>query len=172
MKMNVMRVILAGGLILLMAACSTKNPTENATPVPATPDAQVEASQALQTYFDDLNRGDYEAAVTLYGGSYDWLSSMNPDIDPNDHVALFSQGCQFNGFVCMRTLSIKFDSQPSANEFVFVVEFQNADGTLFIQGPCCGEDETTSPPVSEFKYTVSRIVSGAYHVMEMPPYVP
>ena len=172
MKMNLMRVILAGGLILLMAACSAKMPTQNTTSAPATPDYRAEASQALQTFFDDLNRGDYEAAVSLYGGSYDWLSSMNPDIDSSDHVALFSQGCQFNGFVCMRTLSIKFDSQPSANEFVFVVQFQNADGTLFVQGPCCGEDETTSPPVSEFKYTVTRTESGTYQVMEMPPYVP
>ena len=172
MKMNVIRVILAGGLILLMAACSAKTSMESATPIPAIPDYQAEASQALQTFFDDLNRGDYEAAVALYGGSYEWLSGMNPDIDPNDHVALFSQGCQFNGFVCIHTLSIKFDSQPSAKEYVFVVQFQNADGPLFVQGPCCGEDETTSPPVSEFKYTVTRTESGIYQGMEMPPYVP
>ncbi len=172
MNTNVMRAILAIGLILLMAACSAKPPTESTAPVPATPDYRLEASQALQTFFNDLNRGDYEAAVALYGGSYEWLSGMNPDIDPNDHVALFSQGCQFNGFVCMRTMLISFKSQPSATEFVFGVQFQNADGSLFVQGPCCGEDETASTHVSEFKYTVTRTDSGAYLVMEMPPYVP
>jgi hypothetical protein len=172
MKKNVMRAILAGGLILLVAACSAKTPTGIATSVPATPDYRAEANQALQTFFDDLNRGDYDAAVALYGGSYDWLSSMNPDIDSGDHVSLFKQGCRFNGFKCLKTMKVTFDSQPSPNEFVFLVQFQNADGTLFVQGPCCGEDETTSPPVSEFKYTVTRTEAGLYLVMSEPPYVP
>jgi hypothetical protein len=69
-------------------------------------------------------------------------------------------------------MKITFDSQPSPDEFVFIVQFQNADGTQFIQGPCCGEDATTSPPVSEFKYTVTKTENGSYLVMDMPPYVP
>jgi len=172
MKTKAIRIILVCALIFLMVACSVKTPTQSATPIPATSDTRAEASQALQTFFEDLNVGDYKNAAALYGGSYDWLSSMNPDIDPADHVSLFKQGCQLNGFQCLKILRVTFDSQPSTNDFIFVVQFQNADGTLFVQGPCCGEDETTSPPVSEFKYTVTRTDSGNYLVMDRPPYVP
>lgn len=167
MKMNVMRVILTGGLILLMAACSGKTPTESATP-----DFQAEAAAALQTYFNDLHSGDYAGAVALYDGDYGWLTAMNPDIDPTDHVALLTNGCRNNGFQCLEPLQITFSSQPAENQFIFFVKFKNPDGTQFIQGPCCGEDETTSPPVVEFAYTVTRNEAGEYRVFELPPYVP
>lgn len=157
-------------LVVLLAALSTGCTGKTPAEVQNTP--QDEAAVALQNYFDDLHSGDYAAAVALYGGDYEWLTAMNPDIDPADHVALFTNGCRNNGFQCLELLKITFSSQPSENEYMFFVQFKNADGTHFVQGPCCGEDETTSPPVSEFAYTVTRNEAGEYQVLELPPYVP
>jgi hypothetical protein len=157
-------------LVALLAATLTGCSGKTSTDVQSNP--QDEAAAALQNYFDDLHSEDYDGAVALYGGDYEWLIAMNPDIDPADHAALFTNGCRNNGFQCLQPLKITFSSQSSEDEFIFFVQFQNADGTQFVQGPCCGEDETTSPPVSEFNYTVTRNEAGDYQVFELPPYVP
>jgi hypothetical protein len=151
-------------LVIVLSACSAV-PTQQKND-------QNEAASALQSFFESLHKGDYESAAAIYGGSYDWVATMNPDIDLTDHVALFRNGCANNGFQCLETLKITFDSQPSATEFIFKVLFQNADGSLFVQGPCCGQTEAESPSVSDFKYTVTKTESGQYLVMDMPPYVP
>jgi hypothetical protein len=130
------------------------------------------ARQALSDFFDALNRGDYAAADILYGGSYETLATMNPDVPAGEHTTLWKQGCQFNGFQCLKIKEFLLSEQVDGNTFHFVVQFQNADGSLFVQGPCCGEDETSMPPVSEFGYEVRRSASGQLQVMDMPPYVP
>jgi hypothetical protein len=56
--------------------------------------------------------------------------------------------------------------------YVFQVEFNNPDGSLFVLGPCCGASETEMPPVSQFEYGVARNADGKFLVMELPPYVP
>ncbi|MCI0551542.1 MAG: hypothetical protein L0287_11345, partial [Anaerolineae bacterium] len=56
--------------------------------------------------------------------------------------------------------------------YIFQVEFNNADGTLFVRGPCCGANETEMPPVSQFEYRVSMTAPGKFTVMDLPPYVP
>ena len=58
------------------------------------------------------------------------------------------------------------------DSYIFQVEFNNPDGSLFVLGPCCGADETEMPPVSQFEYTVSRKAEGKFVVMNTPPYVP
>ncbi len=156
-------------LTFVLAACG---PIAEIPLPTATLDNSQLARQALIGFFEALNRGDYAAAERLFGDDYEILTSMNPDISASEHVALWKQGCQFNGFQCLKIKEIVSAEQVNENTFRFVVHFQNADGTLFIQGPCCGEDPTSVPPVSEFKYEVRRNDKGMFQVMDMPPYVP
>jgi hypothetical protein len=154
--------------LFILSACAGPG---TLAPPPAL-DHREAASQVLSSFFEALNRSDYAAAARLYGGSYETLATMNPDIPADDHVALWKQGCQFNGLQCLKIKEILLSEQVDENTFHFIVKFQNADGSLFTQGPCCGEDETSMPPVSEFGYEVRRNANGQLQVMDMPPYVP
>lgn len=131
-----------------------------------------QAQQALQNYFLALKQGDYARALEFYGGDFEVLSGYNPDIPEEDQLALMEAGCRYNGLVCsLLVMEILEEEQISPTEYQFTVRFANPDGSLFEQGPCCGEDPTASPPVSEFKYTVVK--SGdRFLVQELPVYVP
>ena len=152
----------------LFTSCSSSQPTEIPT---APPDDQL-ARQTLADFINALHSGQYEEAARLYGGSYEMHISQNPDLDPQDHAALFQNACSNNGFMCLQTLTIEEEPSLSDTEFTFMVQFQNADGSQFIQGPCCGESETDSPPISDFPFRVVKDPSGNMLVLDMVPYVP
>lgn len=153
--------------VLLLSACAPAAPA----PTPASADGQ--AAQALTDFFAALNRGDYSAAEALFGDDYEVLTGMNSgSIPASDHLALWKQACQSNGFQCLKIKEIVSSEKVDEDTYQLVVHFANADGSLFIQNPCCGEDLTTTPPVSEFKYEVRRNDQGKFQVMDMPPYVP
>lgn len=130
------------------------------------------AIRALTTFFSHLHAGEYEQAAALYGGSYDIMIDHNPEIDTDDHAALFHHACRINGAQCLETGSVVLDEQPSPTKFIFAVEFKNDDGSLFELGPCCGETETDLPPRSVFVYTVKKSTTDKYVVLEMPVYTP
>ncbi len=149
-------------LLSLAAACAPKT----------NPFTDIEkASQALEAFFDRLSNRDYAAAAKLYGGSYDTLVSFNPDLNPSETSALWQSGCQINGLQCLAVRTVKF-SQQSGTEFIFDVEFNNSDGSLFVQGPCCGADESKSPDISQFQVRVQKTDQGQFLVLDMPVYVP
>lgn len=118
-----------------------------------------------------LNTGKYDEAVSLYGGEYEALQVFNPEIEPEDHVALWAWACENQLLQCLQVRSATLQHQEG-DTYVFQVEFSNPDGSLFILGPCCGADETEMPPVSQFEYKVARTAEGRFVVMELPPYVP
>ncbi len=151
-------------LLVLVSAC-TAVPTQKV-------DHQQEALTALQNFFSSLNSGDYASAVALYGGSYEMVAGMNPEVNINDPVSLFTNGCTINGYMCLKIKEAALKEQKSNSEYVFTVKFENPDGSLFVQGPCCGQTEAESPSKSEFLYTVKQNSSGQFVVMDMPPYVP
>ncbi len=150
--------IIICGVLILMAACT------------ASLDESDGARQALTDYFTALNKGDYAAAMALYGGSYELLQEWNPDLDPNDHVALLERGCTQNGLQCLALRSATLEEQ-NGDTFVFTVEFSKPDGSLFVRGPCCGATETEMPSVSQFGFTVVK-VGNRYLVQDLPVYVP
>jgi hypothetical protein len=150
--------IITFGILVLVAACTASLQESDL------------ARQALIDYFNALERGDYAAAAALYGGSYENLQSMNPDVDPNDYTTLLMRGCTQNGLQCLPTRSVSLDEQVG-DSYVFLVEFSNPDGSLFVRGPCCGDSEAEMPSVSQFSYTVVNN-SGKYLVQELPVYVP
>lgn len=141
---------------------------ETPEPRPAATDLD-RARAALQAYFAALHRGNYDEAASLYGGSYEQLSVFNPEIDIDDHAALFEYGCGL--LMCLDIKNIVDEQQLADDTFQFVVEFQNNDGSLFVLGPCCGATEEDMPPMSQFPYTVKKI-DGQFLVQELPVFVP
>src|SRR5688572_8613205 len=129
-----------------------------------------EAEKDLRAYLTDLHAGDYVAAAKLYGGDTSLLQTWNSDIPNADLPTLLERACSQNGLQCLDPRSITYHASEVDGHH-FWVEFNNEDGTMFQQGPCCGE--TTGTPVSMFPFFVEKSLSGdGYVVQDLPPYVP
>lgn len=130
----------------------------------------ADAENTLREYLMALHTGDYVRAAKLYSGDTSLLQTWNPDIPQEDLPALFERACSQNGLQCLAPRSITYRASEVDGHH-FWVEFNNADGTLFQQGPCCGE--TTGTPVSMFPLFVEKSLSSdGYVVQDFPPYVP
>lgn len=119
------------------------------------------AREALQKYFSLLHDGHYAEAVSYYGGDYEVLRDWNPTVARDDYAKLFENGCRVNGLQCLAVKSVVKEQEVSVGEYLFTVEFANADGSLF----------TREPSVGRFDYTV-RKVDGKFLMQELPVYVP
>lgn len=146
---------------------------EKVTIEPAPPPTDEEfAKAAVTVFFTQLQAGDYSLASALYGGSYDVLLDFNPRVAPTDYETLWRNGCSINGLNCLEPRTVTLVEQPSADTFVFDVEFSTREGELFIMGPCCGVTETEQPPVSSFPIRAARGEDGRFRVIDLPPYRP
>lgn len=135
------------------------------------PEAKL-ALQALTDFFAHLQAGRYKEASLLYGGTYDIMLDHNPEINPDDHEALFGNACTINGALCLNISTAKLLNQPSPTEFRFAVEFENPDGSIFALGPCCSDRYPNRQNPKVFIYTVKLDASGKFVVLEMPVYLP
>lgn len=126
-----------------------------------------DAQNALRDYLMALNTGDYPRAAELYSGDISLLQTWNPDAT-DDVPALFERACSQNGLRCLAPRSITYRSSEVDGHH-FWVEFNNPNGTLFLQGSCCGE--TNGPVISRFPFYVEQKQNG-FFVWELPPYVP
>jgi hypothetical protein len=151
---------------IIIAACTPANTTETSS------DGMEKARNALISFFELLNRQEYEKAAALYGGDYQGLQESNILIDPKDHVALLTNGCELNGLQCLQVKRIVDEKVVSLAEYHFTVEFMNQDGSLFVLGPCCGGNATDFPPKSQFAYTVIRDCAEKFLILDLPIYVP
>jgi hypothetical protein len=131
----------------------------------------AKAEIALFDYFNALSTGDYKTADKLYGGEYGILIDMNPIVDPADHITLWKNACQQNGFNCLVILEAKL-VKISGNTFIFEVQFQNKTGELFGLGPCCGEDKSIAEPQTVFTYEVIGRSQNSYFILDLPVYTP
>ncbi|GAB4569918.1 MAG: hypothetical protein Fur0017_15540 [Anaerolineales bacterium] len=131
--------------------------------------AQNEAENTLLTFFSELSNGQYSEAVKLYGGDYENLAGMNPDLSPTDYEALWKRGCEQNGFVCMEVLEIIRVTEGDS-QIEFNVTFKTKDGKRFEFTGCCGE--TLPEPITEWSIQVEKGADGNYKVLSLPPYVP
>lgn len=126
------------------------------------------AEESLEEFFQALSSGNYERAADLYGGETAVLEGYNPDLE-GELAALLERACTLNGFQCLPVRSLTYIGSDVRGGCQFLVEFINPDGTLFRQGPCCG-DETG---LSTSSFLVSLIEQdGSWKVMNLPPYVP
>ena len=160
-------------LTVLLASCSAQPiaPTPTQPAPTSLPSTASEAQDVLVNFLTSLHTGNYAQAVPLYAGDYEALQVFNPEIDPNDPVALWTWVCENQLLQCLEVRSTTF-KKLVGDSYIFQVEFNNPDGSLFVLGPCCGATETEMPPVSQFEFTVSRPAGGKFVVMNTPPYVP
>lgn len=170
--MKWLTVFLFVALALLLTACRPAAPDAAATPNLAPSADEAVAVDALYTFFDKLQAGDYQDAAGYYGGSYDVVQGYNPDVAPDDFATLWRNACSINGFSCLKASTVTLSNRPGEGEYVFDVEFQTREGKRFVLGPCCGADETEQPPVSVFPIRVARGNDGRYRVVDLPPYTP
>lgn len=148
-------------LSILISACS------NLT----SPDPE-NAQTSLLEFITYLNEGSYEKASDLYGGDYEDLLSMNPEIPPKEVVSLWQNACEINGFQCLQARSVSLEEQISITEWKFLVEFTDINGSLFTLGPCCGADADEMPPQTQFEFIVRKTGGGEFLVMTMPIFMP
>jgi len=136
-------------------------------------DVRIQAALAtLKAYFTALTTSNYKETAKLYGGSYDLLAEMNPDLRSDDLNGLWQAYCNRNGGVCNLSIrQVVHKNQISPDTFRFTVELQDPDGSPFQRGPCCGGDPTSNPPESQFEFTVKQ-QGERYLVMDLPVYVP
>lgn len=118
-----------------------------------------------------LHTKSYAEVAPLYGGEYEALQVFNPEIEPNDHVGLWTWACDHQLLQCLEVRSTTF-KELRGDTYVFQVEFSNPDGSLFVLGPCCGATETEMPSVSQFEFRVDRVAGSKFVVLDAPPYVP
>jgi len=150
------RGILLTFLITFLAACTVPAQTRN-------------AENTMRSFFSALSNGQYSEAVKLYGGDYENLAGMNPDLSSTDYEALWKRGCEQNGFVCMEVLDVvRVDEKDS--QVKFSVTFKTKDGERFVFTGCCGE--TLPEPITEWSIQVEKDADGNYKVHSLPPYVP
>ena len=182
------KILIVIGLFVL-SACGVYSAQSSSSPSPDDVQSEVQiiptvdvirtamiddnlAYNILVQFFDHLHAGRYEEAVTLYGGDYQLLIDQNPEIGPADHARLMKNSCTTNGFRCLKIKLAGIDWKNSPNEYVFTVQFQNDDGSLFVLGPCCGASDTEQPSVSFFEIRVLKVAEGEFRVLDMPPYMP
>lgn len=135
------------------------------------PSTNHEAQEVLVNFLTLLHAKKYADAFPLYAGEYEQLHVFNPEINPADHLALWTWACDNQLLQCLEVRSTTF-KDLRGDSYIFQVEFNNSDGSLFVLGPCCGANETEMPPIAQFEYTVSRNADGKFVVMNTPPYVP
>jgi len=143
--------------VLLLSACATNTGKKE------------QAQQALRVFFKRLAQGDYEAAAQ-YAGSYETLVSFNPDLDPDDCAFLWQSGRQVKGLQCLTVRTATFNEVTDPGEYIFAVEFNAQDGSLFVLSACCG-GEPTSLPQSQFEYRVVEGGDRQFQVLDLPIYI-
>jgi hypothetical protein len=146
-------------LLVLFCACKIDNSDHG------------QARQTLITFFDKLSEGDYDEAVQLFGGSYEVLESMNPEVDPQDRAMLWRNGCQINGLQCLDIRRADFVERNDEGAYIFSVEFNIPDLNLFVREGCC-DTGRAPPPDFRFEYRVILGSDGVYRVLDMPIYIP
>jgi hypothetical protein len=155
-------------IVLLLYGCAPQASPPAPTSLPST---IAEAQAVLIQFFDLLQAKQYAEADLLYGGDYEQLQVFSSGTDPSDHATLWANACERAGLQCLNIRTATFKNLQG-DTHVFQVEFSNADGSLFVLGPCCGADETEMPPVSLFEYRVARTSDGSFRVIDLPPYTP
>jgi len=154
-KINTLLII---GTLIIIGCTHTSSPAEL-------------AQSTLIEFFDQLNNGKYQQASELYGGSYEILMQMNPDVEPSDYPGLWKNACTINGYQCIKIKSVDF-IETDGTIYTFQVEFRNPDGSLFVQGPCCGADQSPETRITSFIYQVHVNKTEVVRVMDLPVYVP
>ena len=129
------------------------------------------AQDTLVSFFSLLAYRACAQAASLYGGGYDTLLSMNPDLTADDPGLIWQRACEVNGFQCLEIKQVLSAETVGVDEYHFVVQFMNQDDSLFELNPDANGNTTQISPQSEFEYIVKRD-EGRFTVRTLPVYVP
>ncbi|MDD5749442.1 MAG: hypothetical protein PHO91_01485 [Patescibacteria group bacterium] len=134
----------------------------------------VKAEQTLISFFTYLNDQDFDKALTLFeldGSTSSWenLEIFSLPEDRNDKAKILKRYCEATG-TCLRAkvIDIKKENNGTYN---LLVQFQKADGSTFVLGPCCGATEEEMPSQNKFNFEVKKI-DNTFKVTTAPIYVP
>ncbi|MBP9760783.1 MAG: hypothetical protein KBD15_00895 [Candidatus Magasanikbacteria bacterium] len=143
------------------------------TPVPAkvvdaptTSNDIDEAKMTLSSFFTYLESEEFEQAAYLFQG---WESVSVYEDNAFTLGQVLQNYCEATG-TCLQA-TIVHTKKVSRDEYVFRVEFQYADGSLFVAEPCCGATEDQSSSQTVFDFVVKRF-GGKLYVVTPPVYRP
>lgn len=156
-------IILFIVIIILITGCaviSVKNELELNRPEIE----MSEAKQVLDNYLNFLFTQQYEQALLYYGGDFQYLEQLNPDIQPEFKAKLLERYCQQQKGICLKPIIINA-SPLSLDEYKFDVQYLNNDGSLYaVPGcPCKGGGKKT------FELRVKKDALGKLMVFDLPP---
>jgi len=129
------------------------------------------AQDTLVSFFSLLAYHAYSQVVDLWGGGYDTLLSMNPDLTTEDPGLIWQRACEVNGFQCQEIKQVLSAETVGVDEYHFVVQFMNQDGSLFELNPDGEDDAAPVLPQSDFEFIVKR-EKGRFTVRTLPVYMP
>lgn len=129
------------------------------------------AQDALVSFFSLLAYHAYPQVVDLWGGGYDTLLSMNPELTTEDPGLIWQHACEVNGFQCLQIRQVLSAETVGVDEYHFIVQFMNQDGSLFELNPDSEADATLDSPQSDFEFIVKR-EKGRFTLRTLPVYMP
>ncbi len=120
------------------------------------------ALQALTAYLQALPSQDYSTAAQQYGGKLTKFQLQDPDFTSKALPAWLQNACDQN--ICLQPRSLFHTGADEQGNLLFLVEFNNPDGTLYHRTL---EGETSA----SFTFTLQEQETG-WRVLELPPYLP
>lgn len=159
------------GTALLLFGCNTRLLPQTENNKNTTTDESQKAATTLTTFFDYLNKNEFDKAVSLTdpNDTSFWDAVKIYAQDAKDMPGILKNYCTATQ-TCLQANVTKIT--PGANgEYKLAVQFLNKDGTTYIFGPCCGATEEEMPSVSTFDFTVKKI-NGIFKVTTPPLYRP
>ena len=138
-------------------------------------DELMRAEETLVSFFAYLSNQDFEKALSLFelsddpANSWEGLEIFSLPEDRNDKTKVLKNYCQATG-TCLKARVIETKKEYN-DTYNLVVQFQNADDSVFVLGPCCGATEEEMPPQDKFNFKVKKI-NNVFKVATAPIYVP
>lgn len=151
-----------------------EQPKKQQNVVPASKDESEMAKNTLVAFFDYLSKNEFEKALGLFSlddptNSWEGLASLSPSAERNNKAKVLENYCKATG-TCLKAKVLEVKKETGDN-YDLVVQFLNADGSVFVKGPCCGATEETMPSTSKFDFKVKKI-NNAFRASTAPVYRP
>ncbi|MFH1030271.1 MAG: hypothetical protein V1770_03370, partial [bacterium] len=152
-------------------------------------DESAEAEKVLLEFFGYLKNKEYDKAVGLleipenaiqecsmdedgFDGcpneTWNGLKTFSPQEDENSKAKVLENYASLKKEAELRAnvLEIK---KYSEGKYILTVQFLNSDGSILVEGPCCGNTEEGS--TDKFEYKVKKI-DGVFKVITAPLHIP
>jgi len=152
-------------LIMVLTGCSIGQSKTSYEVVEDPLIIQAKAQMALNNFLSHLEMKQYQQATQYFGGSYDYLKELNPNINNTSAHNYLKHFCESNSGICL-PFTIKSQKKIDENVFVFQVQYFEDNGQLFINGCGCGGIDQEKK--DKFNFSV-RKEGEKYYVVDLPP---